>query len=186
PIDGVVVSYNDISFSKSCGRTEHHYKDGLAYKFEDEMFESRLQLIEWTPTRSGEIAPVAVFDTVEIDGCEVSRASLHNLSFIEALEFMPGNRLLVSKHNMIIPHIEENIDRGGFALERIMPRDCPCAPATASMKARAELRTEKNGLSRLFSVIILPVRHGDCGSSSILSARKQWILKVFPRLHLKS
>ncbi|MBO1722879.1 NAD-dependent DNA ligase LigA, partial [Extibacter sp. GGCC_0201] len=72
------------------------------------------------------IAPVAVFDTVEIDGCEVSRASLHNLSFIEALEFMPGNRLLVSKHNMIIPHIEENIDRGGFALERIMPRDCPC------------------------------------------------------------
>lgn len=126
PIDGVVVSYNDIAFSKSCGRTEHHYKDGLAYKFEDEMFESRLQLIEWTPTRSGEIAPVAVFDTVEIDGCEVSRASLHNLSFIEALELMPGNRLLVSKRNMIIPHIEENLDRGSFALEKIMPHDCPC------------------------------------------------------------
>ena len=126
PIDGVVVSYNDIAFSKSCGRTEHHYKDGLAYKFEDEMFESRLQLIEWTPTRSGEMAPVAVFDTVEIDGCEVSRASLHNLSFIEALELMPGNRLLVSKRNMIIPHIEENLDRGSFALEKIMPHDCPC------------------------------------------------------------
>lgn len=126
PIDGVVVSYNDIAFSKSCGRTEHHYKDGLAYKFEDEMFESRLQLIEWTPTRSGEIAPVAIFDTVEIDGCEVSRASLHNLSFIEALELMPGNRLLVSKRNMIIPHIEENLDRGSFALEKIMPHDCPC------------------------------------------------------------
>ena len=126
PIDGVVVSYNDIAFSKSCGRTEHHYKDGLAYKFEDEMFESRLQLIEWTPTRSGEMAPVAVFDTVEIDGCEVSRASLHNLSFIEALELMPGNRLLVSKRNMIIPHIEENLDCGSFALEKIMPHDCPC------------------------------------------------------------
>lgn len=126
PIDGVVVSYNDIAFSKSCGRTEHHYKDGLAYKFEDEMFESRLQLIEWTPTRSGEMAPVAVFDTVEIDGCEVSRASLHNLSFIEALELMPGNRLLVSKRNMIIPHIEENLDRGSFALEKIMPHHCPC------------------------------------------------------------
>lgn len=126
PIDGVVVSYNDISFSKSCGRTEHHYKDGLAYKFEDEMFESRLQLIEWTPTRSGEIAPVAVFDTVEIDGCEVSRASLHNVSFIEALELMPGNRLLVSKRNMIIPHIEENLDRGSFTLEKIMPHNCPC------------------------------------------------------------
>ena len=62
PIDGVVISYNDIAFSKSCGRTEHHYKDGMAYKFEDEMFESRLQLIEWTPTRSGEMAPVAIFD----------------------------------------------------------------------------------------------------------------------------
>ncbi|WP_338125292.1 BRCT domain-containing protein [Pseudoflavonifractor phocaeensis] len=126
PIDGIVVTYNDIPYSKSCGRTGHHYKDGIAYKFEDDTYMSKLQYIEWNPTRSGEIAPVAVFDPVEIDGCEVSRASLHNLSFIEGLELMPGNRIKVSKRNMIIPHVEENLDRGGFSLEAVMPQQCPC------------------------------------------------------------
>lgn len=126
PIDGIVVTYNDIPYSKSCGRTGHHYKDGIAYKFEDDTYMSKLQCIEWNPTRSGEIAPVAVFDPVEIDGCEVSRASLHNLSFIEGLELMPGNRIKVSKRNMIIPHVEENLDRGGFSLEAVMPQKCPC------------------------------------------------------------
>lgn len=126
PIDGIVMSYNDIAYSKSCGRTGHHYKDGLAFKFEDDLFESRLKCIDWQPSRSGEISPVAVFDMVEIDGCEVSRASLHNLTFIEELELMPGNRILVSKRNMIIPHVEDNLDRGGFSLEKLIPRTCPC------------------------------------------------------------
>lgn len=126
PIDGIVVTFNDIAYSKSCGRTSHHYKDGIAFKFEDDTFETCLRGIEWNPTRSGEIAPVAIFDPVEIDGCEVSRASLHNLSFIEELELMPGNRIKVSKRNMIIPHVEENLDRGGFSLEAILPHKCPC------------------------------------------------------------
>lgn len=126
PIDGMVVTYNDVAYSKSCGRTGHHYKDGLAFKFADDLFESTLQTIEWTPTRTGEIAPVAIFDVVEIDGCEVSRASLHNLSFIKALELMPGNRILVSKRNMIIPHIEENMDRGSFGMDKVIPHTCPC------------------------------------------------------------
>ena len=120
------MTYNDIAYSKTCGRTGHHYKDGLAFKFEDDLFETRLQQIEWTPSRTGEIAPVAVFDPVEIDGCTVSRASLHNLSFIEGLELMPGNRVLVSKRNMIIPHVEENLDRGGFCMEQAIPNQCPC------------------------------------------------------------
>jgi DNA ligase (NAD+) len=115
PIDGVVMTYNDIAYSRSCGRTGHHYKDGKAFKFEDDLFESRLRYIEWTPTRTGEIAPVAVFDPVEIDGCEVSRASLHNLTFIEDLGLVPGCRILVSKRNQIIPHVEENLDRGLFS-----------------------------------------------------------------------
>ena len=102
PIDGIVVSFNDIAYAQSCGRTGHHYKDGLAYKFEDDLHESLLQYIEWTPGRTGEIAPVAVFTPVEIDGCEVSRASLHNLSFIEDLELMAGNRILV-KNLVTIP-----------------------------------------------------------------------------------
>ena len=126
PIDGLVLSYDSISYSLTCGRTGHHFKDGIAFKFEDDLFESRLDHIEWTPTRSGEISPVAVFDTVEIDGCDVSRATLHNLSFIEGLELMPGNRILVSKRNMIIPQVEENLDRGSFSMEDLVPKLCPC------------------------------------------------------------
>lgn len=126
PIDGLVITYDSISYSGTCGRTGHHFKDGLAFKFEDDLFKTRLDHIEWTPTRSGEISPVAVFDTVEIDGCEVSRATLHNLSFIEGLELMPGNRILVSKRNMIILQVEENLDRGGFCMEDLVPSLCPC------------------------------------------------------------
>lgn len=126
PIDGLVITYDSISYSGTCGRTGHHFKDGLAFKFEDDLFKTRLDHIEWTPTRSGEISPVAVSDTVEIDGCEVSRATLHNLSFIEGLELMPGNRILVSKRNMIIPQVEENLDRGGFCMEDLVPSLCPC------------------------------------------------------------
>lgn len=124
PIDGIVAIFDSLSYSRSCGWTRHHYKDGLAYKFEDEQYETIFRDIEWTPTRSGEIAPVGIFDTVEIDGCEVSRATLHNLTFIKNLELVPGCRILVSKRNMIIPHIEENLDRGQY--HDIVPPLCPC------------------------------------------------------------
>lgn len=146
PIDGIVMSYIDVAYSKSCGRTEHHYKDGLAFKFEDDLFKTKLQTIEWTPTRTGEISPVAIFDTVEIDGCSVSRASLHNLSFIEALELRPGNRIIVSKRNMIIPHVEENLDRGAFDLQRVIPAKCPCC----GEPTRIHINGETNGTKTLF------------------------------------
>ena len=146
PIDGIVMSYNDVAYSKSCGRTEHHYKDGLAFKFEDDLFKTKLQTIEWTPTRTGEISPVAIFDTVEIDGCSVSRASLHNLSFIEALELRPGNRIIVSKRNMIIPHVEENLDRGAFDLQSEIPAKCPCC----GEPTRIHINGETNGTKTLF------------------------------------
>lgn len=112
PIDGMVVTFDDIGYSRSLGATGHHYKDGLAFKFGDEPVETVFRGIEWTPTRFGEISPVAVFDTVEIDGCEVTRASLHNLSFIKELGLVSGCRILVTKRNMIIPHVEENLDAG--------------------------------------------------------------------------
>lgn len=124
PIDGMVLRYDSLSYSGSCGRTGHHYKDGIAYKFEDDLHETVFRSIEWETGRTGEIAPVAVFDTVEIDGCAVSRASLHNLSFIKDLELHPGCRILVSKRNMIIPHIEENLDRGMYD-KKLMPKKCP-------------------------------------------------------------
>ena len=135
PIDGMVLRYNSISYSRGCGRTGHHYKDGIAYKFEDEVQETVFRSVEWTPGRSGEIAPVAVFDAVEIDGCIVSRASLHNISFIKDLELHPGCRILVSKRNMIIPHIEDNLDRGHYA-DSMIPEKCPCCGNPVRIYAR--------------------------------------------------
>lgn len=129
PIDGMVLCYDDISYSKSCGRTGHHYKDGLAFKFEDDRYETVLRDIEWKPSRTGEITPVAIFDTVEIDGTDVSRASLHNITFVEKLGLMPGNRILVSKRNMIIPHVEENLDPGNFDMSILVPKFCSCCGA---------------------------------------------------------
>ena len=126
PIDGIVATFDDIAYSKTCGRTGHHYKDGMAFKFADDLYESVLRSVEWTPSRTGEIAPVAIFDTVIIDGCEVSRASLHNPTFIKGLELMPGCRILVSKRNMIIPQVEGNLDRGGFDADALFPKVCPC------------------------------------------------------------
>ncbi len=134
PIDGIVAIYDSLSYSKSCGRTGHHYKDGIAYKFADEFYETTLRHIEWTPSRFGEIAPVGIFDPVEIDGCKVTRATLHNLSFIKNLELAPECRIMVSKRNMIIPQIEENLDRGQY--EDITPPICPCCGSYTRIHSR--------------------------------------------------
>lgn len=139
PIDGIVSSYDNIPYSESCGRTGRFYKDGLAYKFEDETYESILREISWTPTRAGIISPVAIFDPVNIDGCEVSRASLHNLSFIKNLELVPECHIIVSKRNMIIPHIEDNLDRGNY--RDSTPAFCPCC----GHKTRIYTRKSQDG-----------------------------------------
>lgn len=129
PIDGIVLTYDSIPYSISCGQTGHHFKDGLALKFEDELYETKLEDIEWTPTRFGEISPVAIFSPVEIDGSQVSRASLHNLTFIRELELHIGCRILISKRNMIIPHVEENLDHGQTLVT--FPEFCPsCSSKT--------------------------------------------------------
>ncbi len=135
-IDGMVLRYDSLSYSRGCGRTGHHYKDGIAFKFEDGTYETIFRSIEWETGRSGKIAPVAVFDTVEVDGCVVSRASLHNLSFIRDLELYPGCRILVFKRNMIIPHIEENLDRGHYS-RALIPKTCPCCGKPARVFSRA-------------------------------------------------
>lgn len=145
PIDGMVLIFDDLAYSASCGRTGHHYKDGLAFKFEDETYETVLQSIEWTPSRFGELVPVAVFDTVEIDGCSVSRATLHNLTFIRELELVPGCRILVSKRNMIIPHVEENLDRGHY--RDAAPAICPCCGAPT------ELHRKKGEKGRIIETV---------------------------------
>lgn len=108
PIDGVVVSFNNVAYSKSLGRTGHHYLDGMAYKFEDETELTTLTEIEWSVGKTGAITPVAIFDTVVLDGTEVSRASLHNISIMKALKLGIGDEISVYKANMIIPQILKN------------------------------------------------------------------------------
>jgi DNA ligase (NAD+) len=123
PIDGLVASYDSVKYSNSLPITSHHPLHSLAFKFYDETEETILRDVEWNTTRSGQINPTAIFDTVIIDGTEVSRASLHNLSIIEGLQLDIGNHILVSKRNLIIPHVEDNLDRDENILS--YPSVCP-------------------------------------------------------------
>lgn len=108
PIDGIVFKFNDIAYGKSLGETAHHFKNAIAYKFYDETYATTLRNIEWSMGRTGILTPVAVFDTIDIDGSEVSRANLHNLSIMEKIlgtKPFKGQKIWVAKMNMIIPQI---------------------------------------------------------------------------------
>ena len=108
PIDGIVIKYDDIKEYEALGRTDHHFKGGLAYKFYDEEYETKLINIEWSMGRTGVLTPVAIFEPIDIDGSTVERASLHNVSVMrETLGEKPfqGQKLKVAKMNMIIPQI---------------------------------------------------------------------------------
>lgn len=109
PIDGMVMKYDSIFYSKQKGGTSHHNNDGIAFKFEDETAETVLREIEWSMGRTGQLTPVAIFDPIELDGTVVTRASVHNLSYIKDYDLNIGDKLKVYKANMIIPQILENI-----------------------------------------------------------------------------
>lgn len=137
PIDGVVFSYDDINFSATLGRTSHHFRDGIAFKFGDPSFETVLKGIIWNISRTGQLTPIAEFDTVEIDNTNVERASLHNITFIENLKLCIGDKISVSKRNMIIPHVEANItaekeNRQNFSLN--IPKICPVCKSETAIK----------------------------------------------------
>lgn len=110
PIDGLVVKYNDCKYYESLGYTDHHFRGGIAFKFYDEVYETELLDIEWTMGRTGVLTPVAIFRPIEIDGCTVTRASMHNVSVMEELmgKFGPylGQKLEVFKANQIIPQVK--------------------------------------------------------------------------------
>lgn len=109
PIDGLVYKYNKISDYEAAGKTDHHFKGGLAYKFYDETYETELIDIEWSISRTGQISPIALFKTLNIDGTEISRANLNNISVMKkTLGEKPfiGQTLLISKRNQIIPKVE--------------------------------------------------------------------------------
>lgn len=113
PSDGLVLIYEDIAYGLSLGRTAKFPRNAIAFKWSDEQAETVLREVEWSPSRTGLINPVAIFDPVELEGTTVSRASLHNLSYCEELELGIGDRITVYKANMIIPQIAENRTRSG-------------------------------------------------------------------------
>ncbi len=131
PSDGLVLSYNDLVYSASLGRTAKFPRDSIAFKWADEISTTKLIEIEWSPSRTGLINPVAVFEPVELEGTTVSRASVHNLSMIESLQLGIGDSITVYKANMIIPQIADNLTRSG---NLDIPDRCPaCMQPTTVM-----------------------------------------------------
>ncbi|MCL2377898.1 MAG: NAD-dependent DNA ligase LigA [Defluviitaleaceae bacterium] len=140
--DGLVLTYNDIAYSESLGATSKFPKDSLAFKWADEISETTLLDIEWNPSRTGLINPVAIFEPVEIEGSVVSRASLHNVSILRGLELGIGDRITVYKANMIIPQVAENLTRSNTAK---VPATCPiCTGGTEITIQRAPSKTHKD------------------------------------------
>ena len=130
PIDGLVLSYDDVEFGKSLGMTGHHPKHSIAFKFYDEEENTILREIEWSGGKTGVLTPVAVFDPVELDGTTVSRASLHNVSILKQLELGTGDEITVYKSNQIIPQIRENITKSN---SYIIPTKCPICGGNTSI-----------------------------------------------------
>lgn len=122
PSDGLVLLYDDIAYGQSLGRTAKFPRDSIAFKWADEIQETKLLYIEWSASRTGLINPVAVFEPVELEGTTVSRASVHNISIMETLELGAGDQITVYKANMIIPQIADNLTRSGV---RDIPEVCP-------------------------------------------------------------
>ncbi|OUP65303.1 DNA ligase (NAD(+)) LigA [Drancourtella sp. An177] len=122
PSDGLVLVYDDIAYGESLGATAKFPRDSFAFKWADETKETTLTEIEWSPSRTGLINPVAIFEPVELEGTTVSRASVHNISIMEELELGVGDRIEVYKANMIIPQIAQNLTRSGV---KDIPETCP-------------------------------------------------------------
>ena len=139
PIDGVVFKYDNIEYGASLGETSHHFKNAIAYKFYDEIYETTLIDIEWSTGRSDVLTPVAIFEPVEIDGSVVERASLHNISIMDELSggiAMVGDTLYIYKSNQIIPQVDSWV-HGSKSREDILlllPDVCPVCGAATSIK----------------------------------------------------
>ena len=136
PIDGLVITYDNIEYGKSLGMTGHHPRHSLAFKFYDEVYETELLDVEFTMGKTGVLTPTAVFKPVEIDGTMVERASLHNISIMKELELKYGDTITVYKANQIIPQVEDNLDKDVVDNNYILPPSiCPiCGADTEIIK----------------------------------------------------
>ena len=137
PSDGLVLTYDDIAYGESLGRTAKFPRNAIAFKWADEIRETTLKEIEWSPSRTGLINPVAIFEPVELEGTTVSRASVHNISVMEGLELGIGDTIEVYKANMIIPQIAENRTRSGMVE---IPKMCPTCGGTTEVRQIADAK----------------------------------------------
>lgn len=141
PQDGVVFKFDDIEYGKSLGNTSHHFRNGIAYKVFNDSVETTLRNVEWSCGKTGVLTPVAIFDTVDIDGSEVSRASLHNISVMEEIMDSPwvGQKIGVYKANLIIPAIrwaeQLNYDNQNSSNKQFfdIPSVCPICGASTKI-----------------------------------------------------
>ena len=131
PSDGLVLTFDDISYGESLGMTSKFPRHSIAFKWADELATTRLSYIEWSPSRTGLINPVAVFEPVELEGTTVTRASVHNLSIMEELQLGIGDEITVYKANMIIPQIAENKTCSN-TIE--IPQHCPACDGITEVK----------------------------------------------------
>ena len=122
PMDGVVFAYNDLKYAESLGMTGKYPKHSVAYKYEDEKFETILKDVVWQVSRTGVLNPVAVFEEVDLDGATTTRATLHNLSIVQELKLGIGDRIVVYRANQVIPQVEENLTRSNTLQ---YPSKCP-------------------------------------------------------------
>ncbi len=138
PSDGLVLTYEDIAYGKSLGMTAKYPRDSIAFKWADEIRETTLREIEWSPSRTGLINPVAIFDPVELEGTTVSRASVHNISVLKNLKLGIGDRINVYKANMIIPQIAENLDGSDTV---VIPDTCPCCGGQTEIRQLVDAKS---------------------------------------------
>ena len=138
PSDGLVVTYDDIAYGESLGSTAKFPRNSFAFKWADEMRETRLLDMEWSPSRTGLINPVAIFEPVELEGTTVSRASVHNISIVKELQLGIGDTIKVYKANMIIPQIAENLTRSS---NLVIPDKCPVCGQEARIRKENDVET---------------------------------------------
>ena len=138
PSDGLVLLMDDIAYGDALGRTAKFPRNSIAFKWADEIRETTLREIEWSASRTGLINPVAIFDPVELEGTTVSRASVHNISIMEALELGVGDTITVYKANMIIPQIAENLTRSGNI---VIPKICPVCGGETQIRQMNDVKS---------------------------------------------
>ncbi len=138
PSDGLVLLYNDIAYGDSLGRTSKFPRNAIAFKWQDEVKETKLLEVEWSASRTGLINPVAIFEPVDLEGTTVSRASLHNISIMEGFDLGIGDTIKVYKANMIIPQVAENMTRSGMMK---VPETCPVCGGHTVIKQENDVKS---------------------------------------------